>query len=162
VEVGLASGDEAPGFGARPPLDRAVSRRGDLDGPQFALPGDTEVNNFRFHSDYFVDLILWRRIVGTVTDAVYLRPWVRWESDFGLRLEGVAISSFALNEQTPPGQKSPLGVEVDVLAAYRYDEAFELRLAFGTLFPLAGLSNPALGLDAEPAVTLHTVMAYLF
>jgi uncharacterized protein (TIGR04551 family) len=162
VEVGMASGDAAPGFGARPPLDRAVSRPGDLDGPQFALPGDTEVNNFRFHPDYFVDLILWRRIIGTVTDAFYLRPWVRWESSFGLRLEGVAIASFAMNEQTPPGGERPLGVEVDVLAAYRYDEAFEVRMGFGTLFPLAGLSNNTLGLDAEPAVTLHTILAYLF
>lgn len=162
VEVGLASGDSAPGFGVSPSMNQRYALPGDIDGPQFRLPGDKTVNNFRFHRDYHVDLILWRQILGTVTDAVYFRPWVRWQSSWGLRLEGVLVSSFALHSESTPGGESPLGVEVDVLAAYRYDKAFDVRVGLGTLFPLAGLSNIELNLDAKPAMTVHTVVAYVF
>jgi uncharacterized protein (TIGR04551 family) len=161
LEVGLASGDPAPGFGVRSPLTQAQALPGDLDGPQLRLPRDTRVDNFRFHPDYHVDLILWRRIVGTVTDAAYLRPWLRWQSRWGLSLEAVAIASFALEAASAPGQRSPLGVELDLGARYRFDAGFEVRLAWGTLIPLPGLDNLALQLPARPAMTLHAVMGFV-
>jgi HAD superfamily hydrolase (TIGR01509 family) len=39
--------------------------------------GDTTVDNFRFSPDYHLDLVLWRRILGQVSDAVYVKPTVR-------------------------------------------------------------------------------------
>ena len=42
-----------------------------------APPRDRTVDNFRFHPDYRIDRILFREIIGTVTDAVYLRPHAR-------------------------------------------------------------------------------------
>ncbi len=161
VEVGLASGDPAPGFGVRSPLDQAQAVPGDLDGPQFRLPQDNRVDNFRFHPNYHVDLILFRRILGTVTDAVYLRPWVRWKSRWGLALEAVAISSFALQEASPPGGQRPLGVELDLGASFKFDRSFVVRLGFGVLVPLSGLDNVALGLKAKPATTLHVLMGFV-
>ncbi|MFH2009408.1 MAG: TIGR04551 family protein [bacterium] len=161
LELGLASGDPQPGFGVRSPLDQTQAVPGDLDGPQFRLPQDAKVDNFRFHPNYHVDLILFRRIIGTVSDALYLRPWVRWQSRWGLSLELVAISSFAMRQETPPGGERPLGVEIDLGARYRFDRGFVVRLGFGTLFPLAGLDNVALGLRAKPAVTLHAVMGFV-
>ena len=50
---------------------------GQLDGPQANLPRDHTVDNFRFHPDYHIDQILFREIIGTVTDAIYVRPHVR-------------------------------------------------------------------------------------
>lgn len=161
LELGLASGDPAPGFGVRSPLDQAQAVPGDVDGPQFRLPQDNRVDNFRFHPNYHVDLILFRRILGTVSDALYLRPWVRWKSRWGLAFEAVAISSFALEEASPPGGKRPLGVEVDIGASYQFDASFVVRLGFGVLVPLAGLDNVALGLDAKPATTLHLLMGFV-
>lgn len=160
-EFGIASGDPAPGFGVRTPRGQASAARGDIDGPQFRLPGDTRVDNFRFHPNYRVDLILFRRIIGTVTDAAYVRPYARWKSNFGLTLEGVLIASFAVSPESPPGQKSPLGVELDLGARYRFDNNFIVQLGLGVLFPLAGLDNLELGLRAKPAVALHALVGFL-
>ena len=161
LEVGLASGDPAPGFGVRSPLAQTQAVPGDVDGPQFRLPQDNRVDNFRFHPNYHVDLILFRRILGTVSDSVYLRPWVRWRSSWGLALEAVAISSFALEAASPPGGERPLGVELDFGASFKFDRSFVVRLGFGVLVPLAGLDNVALGLRAKPAMTLHALMGFV-
>ena len=74
VELGMASGDEAPGFGTGRPTGLVRTANGDLDGPQLdPASGDLRVDNFRFHPAYRIDEILWRRIIGTVTDALYAR-----------------------------------------------------------------------------------------
>jgi len=161
LELGVASGDSAPGFGVRPPLYQVSSQPGDLDGPQIRLPGDTTVDNFRFNPDYHVDLILWRRIIGTVTDAFYARPSVSWEPLHDLWLDGALISSTALEASSTPSGERPLGVELDLGARYRLELGFEARLTYGVLFPLSGFRNNQLGLDPEPAHTLHVVLAYI-
>ena len=160
-EVGLASGDSAPGFGVRLPLTQASTQPGDLDGPQMKIPGDTKVNNFRFNPDYHVDQILWRRIIGTVTDAIYLRPRVTYEPLSGLRLEGTLITSLAMEPESTPSGERPLGVELDLSVSYRMEWGFLLRADYGVLFPLEGLNNTRLGLDAEPAQVLHIILAYV-
>jgi uncharacterized protein (TIGR04551 family) len=160
LELGVASGDPAPGFGVRSPLTQTQALPGDLDGPQFRLPQDARVDNFRFHPNYHVDLILFRRIIGTVTDALYVRPWVRWRSDWGLSVEAVVITSVAMAADTPPGGERPLGVELDLGATYELDESFVVQLGLGTLVPLPGLDNVALRLPAKPAVTLHTLLGF--
>ncbi len=104
VELGAASGDGAPGFGNLP--NRTVNvggvnsakdlpNYGSIDGPQWGRPGDNTINNFRFNPAYQLDLILWRRILGQVTDAVYLRPSLRWNIISGLTLDTAAIYSQA-------------------------------------------------------------------
>ncbi|MBU0550143.1 TIGR04551 family protein [Myxococcota bacterium] len=161
-EIGLASGDDAPGFGARPGRARAISRPGDMDGPQLKLPDDLRVDNFRFHPDYHVDLILWRTLVGTVTDALYLRPKLQLGPWDGFTLETAAIWSRALEATTPPGQQADLGVEVDLQLRYQSPDRFVTSLEYGYLVPLAGLDNPTLGLQAEGAWRLHALMGVLF
>ncbi len=160
LELGVASGDPAPGFGVRSPLTQTQALPGDLDGPQFRLPQDARVDNFRFHPNYHVDLILWRQIIGTVTDAVYVRPWVRWKSRWGLSLEAVAITSVALQAESTPGGEGPLGIELDLGATYEFDRGFLVQLSFGSLFPFAGLDNVALQLPAKPAMTVHALMGF--
>jgi hypothetical protein len=92
LEVGAASGDSAPRLReqAEPPeqpdradlgrVRRAVGRlRGrsvraaSLHRPR-RRPSDppcldTDIRNFRFNQDYRIDLILWREIIGGITDA---------------------------------------------------------------------------------------------
>jgi uncharacterized protein (TIGR04551 family) len=160
LELGVASGDSAPGFGVRPPLDQLTAEPGDLDGPQLRLPSDTTVDNFRFNPDYHVDLILWRQIIGTVTDAFYARPTARWRPLRGLALEGTLISSTALEASSTPSGDRSLGVELDLWASYRLELGFSVHLAYGVLFPLSGLDNRGLGLKPEPAHTLHAILAY--
>jgi len=160
LEMGVASGDSAPGFGVRPPLTQLTAQPGDLDGPQLRIPGDTTVNNFRFSPDYHIDLILWRRILGTVTDAFYARPTVRYSPLRGLKLEANLITSMALEAASTPSGDRGLGVELDLSATYAFEPGFMLHLAYGVLFPLSGLRNNLLGLDAEPAQTFHMILAY--
>jgi uncharacterized protein (TIGR04551 family) len=164
VEVGYASGDDAPGFGVRFAPGQLTTQKGDLDGPQLRPPVDNTVDNFRFHPDYHVDLILWRRIVGQVTDAVYVKPSVR-AGPFGspnhhVSLEAALIDSSAIYATTPPGQANHLGVELDLAARYRYEAGFEIDLTYGVFVPGDGFRNLALGIDAQPAQALELIAGY--
>jgi uncharacterized protein (TIGR04551 family) len=164
VEVGVASGDGAPGFGVRFPAGQLTTQRGDIDGPQLRPPGDNTVDNFRFNPDYHVDLILWRRIIGQITDAVYVRPSLR-VGPFGsvnhhIVLEAAVINSEAIYATTPPGQANHLGVEMDLAARYRYEHGFEAWLTYGLLFPGAGFRNLELNLQPKPAQALELILAY--
>jgi uncharacterized protein (TIGR04551 family) len=164
LEVGLASGDPAPGFGVRFANGQTQTVRGDVDGPQLRPPVDNSVDNFAFHPDYHVDLILWRRIVGRVTDAVYFKPTIRagpfGRSQHHVTLDLSVIDSTALYATTPPGQERRLGTEVDLVARYRLELGFEAILAYGIFAPGAGFKNLDLGLDPKPAQTFEAILAY--
>ncbi|HJZ83774.1 MAG TPA: TIGR04551 family protein [Polyangia bacterium] len=158
AELGYASGDSAPGFGVR---IGALPVPGDLDGGQAHPPGDTTVDNFLFNRDYRIDLILWRRIIGRITDALYVRPRLEWRPARKLVLEGNLVYSQAMEAaSTPSVTSTPLGVEVDLSARYLYDAAFEARLAYGVLAPLDGLR--LLGRAPAPAQTIHFLTAFKF
>lgn len=166
IDLGVASGDPAPGFGVKQTPLSPQPVAGDLDGIQANPPLDNSVDNFRFHPDYRVDRILFREIIGTVTDAVYIRPHVRYTaldlgtSQFVLSLTGIA--SFALQSTSTPGGQSPLGVELDPTLAYRHDDGFGVSLEHGVLFPLAGLDNRELNMPAKPAQMLRVRATYTF
>lgn len=166
LDLGVASGDPAPGFGVRQTPLSPLPKAGDLDGLQANPPLDNDVSNFRFHPDYRIDRILFREIIGTVTDAVYIRPHVRYTAlDLGtsqviLSLTGIA--SFALQASSTPGGQSPLGVELDPTIAYRHRDGFGFSLEHGVLFPLAGLDNRELNLPAKPAQMLRARATYTF
>ncbi|MEZ4466019.1 MAG: hypothetical protein R3F43_16560 [bacterium] len=68
LQHGAASGDKSPGFGV---LDKFPI---DPDAEQ----PDTEVTGFKFDRDYVVDLILFREIIGAVTNAFYVKPWLAY------------------------------------------------------------------------------------
>jgi uncharacterized protein (TIGR04551 family) len=161
LELGVASGDDAPGFGVRSPLNQFSSQPGDIDGPQISIPGDTTVNNFRFNPDYHIDQILWRRIIGTVTDAFYARPSAAWEPFRGFTLESALISSTALEGTSTPSGEQALGLELDLAASYQIEKAFYVSMSYGVLFPFGGLRNTRLGLKPEPAQLFHVILAYL-
>ncbi|MCA9617743.1 MAG: hypothetical protein KC731_01900, partial [Myxococcales bacterium] len=166
LNAGLASGDDAPGFGAFPEVGAKSPVRGDLDGAQASPPFDTTVNNFRFHPDYRVDRLLFRHIIGTVTDAGYLRPhtdltiWRGAPGRFSFVLAG--IFSWAMKPTSTPSGARLLGFEID--PGLRYDSRFGFSAAIeqATLIPLAGLDNPDLGLKAQPAQSWRARLMYRF
>jgi uncharacterized protein (TIGR04551 family) len=166
LDAGYASGDSAPGFGAFPRLGQAAPQPGDLDGPQANPPYHNTVDNFRFSPDYRIDRILFREIIGTVTDAVYVRPHARvrmFDEPFGtMELHAIAIGSFAVFAESTPGGQNPLGIELDPSLYYRTREGFFAALDYAVLFPLAGLDNPDLGLKAQPAQLVRLRLAYMF
>ncbi|MCA9515978.1 MAG: TIGR04551 family protein [Myxococcales bacterium] len=166
LNVGAASGDPAYGFGVQQPLGSSAPARGDLDGPQASLPGDARFDNLRFHPDYRVDQILFREILGTITDAAYLRPHGRVVvTDFlagELVMDLALVASMALEKTSTPGQAQALGVELDPSVSYRSEDGFRVDLDYAVLFPLAGLDNPDLGLGAKPAQLWRLRLGYLF
>jgi len=166
LDAGYASGDPAFGFGAMARTNAQATRPGDLDGPQGSPPRDNRVDNFRFHPDYRVDRILWREILGTITDAVYVRPHVRYtllEAGPGKLTASLAgVASFAVYAASAPGQQSPLGVELDPTLTYQSRDGFGVALEHGVLFPLAGLDNVPLGLAAKPAQLARVRLTYAF
>jgi uncharacterized protein (TIGR04551 family) len=166
LDLGYASGDPAPGFGAFPGATGSCAKRGDLDGLQYCQPRDNRVDNFRFHPDYHIDQILFREIIGTVTDAIYLRPHARLRlARLGpgtLNASVAMIASFANFAASTPGGKTPLGVEIDPTLYYHARDGFNAWLEYAVLFPLAGLDNPDAGLTAKPAQLVRLRLAYVF
>lgn len=176
LELGFASGDKAPGMGNLP--GRGVTKAGSIDGQQWCLsaaecPGgkiDNSVTNFRFNRDYRVDLILWREIFDGITDAVYIRPGVKYEITEGLGLWANIIYSRAVfGASTPSSHTDPsdtsgkitgdanLGLEIDGGLRYDSGDGFLAGVSYGVLFPFAGLNNnlPNLTSSSSTAQTVR-------
>lgn len=149
LELGFASGDKAPGFGNRPARRTAAADgetvAGDIDGPQWACEGpgacqDNAIRNFRFDRDYRIDLILFRNIIGGITDTAYAKPTLTYSLAEGFDLYGSIIYSRAIyGESTPSSEIPDLGVELNAGAMYVTDDGFIGGIAYGILFPLGGL-----------------------
>lgn len=165
LDAGYASGDPAPGFGVVQRPGAAAPRPGDLDGPQANPRRDNRVDNFRFHSDYRVDRILFREILGAVTDAVYARPHARVTiasaKSAQLSAHAAVIASSAVQKTSTPSGKAPLGVEIDPSLVFE-TKAFLAALDYAVLFPLEGFDNTVANLSAKPAQLVRLRLNYLF
>ncbi|MEI6805392.1 MAG: TIGR04551 family protein [Myxococcaceae bacterium] len=139
LDAGWASGDQAYGMGARPGLKK-TTQKGDADGQQFGGT-DTTINNFRFNPAYQVDMLLFREIIGTVTDAFYLKPHIAYDftKAFGARLD--VISSFTNFAESAPGQSKMLGLEFDGSVYYQSEQGVFARMQYGLLVPFSGLNH---------------------
>jgi uncharacterized protein (TIGR04551 family) len=164
-DAGYASGDDAPGFGAFPQPGQTATVAGQFDGPQANLPRDHTVDNFRFHPDFRIDQILFREIIGTVTDAIYLRPHVRatlMTVGTNGKLEAIAalIASWAVQPTSTPSGQRPLGTELDPELRYSSKDGFAINLAYGLLFPGAGFDGSMLA--ARPAQAFRLRVGFAF
>ncbi len=167
LEVGVASGDKAPGFGNYPGRagtgTNGASQPGDPEGPQYQCDNtggcsDNAIRNFRFNRDYRVDLILWREILGGVTDAFYVRPQAKYSVAEGFDIYARLIYSQALySESTPSVTSSALGIEVNAGVDYATEDGFVAGIAYGILFPMGGLQelDPLLRNDFETPQTIR-------
>ncbi|MBZ4420973.1 TIGR04551 family protein [Myxococcus sp. RHSTA-1-4] len=166
LELGFASGDKAAGFGNYPVRagsgPNGVTEPGDVEGPQYRCGSggcsDNAIRNFRFNRDYRVDLILWREIIGGVTDAFYVRPSAKYTVTEGFDLYGRLIYSQTLYaESTPSYTSRSLGVEVNVGADYKTEDGFIAGAAYGILFPMSGLQefDPNLRDELETPQTIR-------
>jgi uncharacterized protein (TIGR04551 family) len=116
---------------------------GAIDGQQYsanaAIDPSPALTNYRFNPAYQVDLILWRRILGTVTDAWYVKPTFRWEILDGLNVGAQIVYSQALFAvSTPSRVNRPLGIELDLGVKYQSDDGFVFFLDYGLLKLLNG------------------------
>jgi uncharacterized protein (TIGR04551 family) len=113
-EIGFASGDKAPGFGNYPRRKgsgpNGATELGDTDGPQYRCDSgcsDNEITNFRFNRDYRVDMILYREILGGVTDSIYFKPRAKYRITQGFEAFASVIYSRTLFKDSAPGAGAP-------------------------------------------------------
>jgi uncharacterized protein (TIGR04551 family) len=151
AEIGAASGDDAPGFGNIP--SRGVAQYGSVEGQQWREGADRTMRNFRFNPAYRVDLILWRHVLGQVTDAMYVKPKMRWDILPGLALDLAVIYSRAMFAESTPSSvgdgafglldegSANLGIEGDAVLTYTSGDGFQLFGEWGVLQPLSGLES---------------------
>lgn len=137
-EVGFASPDPSPGFPQQEGSAFVGSQPGDVFGPQIDGASDRRMDAFRIHPMYRVDLILWRTLLGGVSEAAYVRSRFGMTPVEGLRIEVNGIYSHALSARSTPGGMAPLGAEVDTAVMVKLG-AFQLRVDGGVLLPLGGM-----------------------
>ena len=139
LRAGAASGDRWVGMGT---MDTADNQRGTVTGDQTK---DSSLNNFQFSPNYHVDLLLFRQILGTVSDAWYIRPEASYAFTDAISGSLAGIYSQAFFPQSTPrcwptttdattnpdqtsGEKScnsekpaqqPLGIEFDAELTYK-------------------------------------------
>lgn len=112
-------------------------------------PGDHSLNDFHFSPEYHVDEILFRRILGTVSNAIYVKPSIAYWLDLdSSRIREVGISGTAIYSMAPvpvstPGNSISYGIEMDLGLQYRNQRAgIYAGLTWGVFWPMAALSRP--------------------
>jgi uncharacterized protein (TIGR04551 family) len=129
--------------------------------------GDTSIRDFHFSPDYHVDEILFRHILGTVTNAIYIKPQTSYWFDLGrtraLGLNGSIIYSMAQVPVSMPGNDIMMGLEMDVGAGYRNTaEGFYAGFTWGVLWPLGALNrNTPLWTTSEDASAAQILRVYM-
>lgn len=181
LNMGMASGDQAEP--ANGDVDRRRYHPLGLNAPRpgsnvsTRIDRDGSLRELRFNFDHHVDLILFREILGTVSNAMYFKPWIQYliVDSFGARLDAL----YAITHQPVgyPGNSRNLGVELDLDIFYRnVEEKFFAGLAYGVMFPLGALDRPesavangqrynlfgSFSADAEVAHTLQARMIVKF
>jgi uncharacterized protein (TIGR04551 family) len=158
LEVGYASGDDS-----EDPNGIVNYRFANL------VPFNNAIHRFNFDPDYHVDLILFRRILGTVNNATYFKPGVSYDivDNFGARVD--LMYAIANNPVGYPGNSYNLGLEIDAALTYRNEEeGFYASLVYGVLFPFGALSLPgsiygaAFNHDPDTAQTFQARLAVKF
>ncbi len=118
--------------------------------PNWGMASDSQLNGddldfFRFDPDYHIDLILFRNVIGTVTNATYVNPYMqatfldRGERKLRFDLDGILSRAWDM-EGTPSGVSPWLGVELDGAMRFFLKDAFHASLEGGLLLPFEGLS----------------------
>ncbi len=155
AEVGFASGDKSPGFGVYTRRTgtgpNGVAGNGNTDGPQYsclATCSDNEITNFRFNRDYRVDMILYRELLGGITDSFYVKPKARYRITQGFEAFASLLYSRAIFAESTPGYiyylnpattaDASLGLEINAGVRYETEDGFYGQLQYGILFPLGG------------------------
>jgi uncharacterized protein (TIGR04551 family) len=116
---------------------------------------DRNLNDFHFSPEYHVDEILYRRILGTVSNAIYFKPSIAYWLDLDSKKErevgvsGSIIYSLAPVPVSTPGNSINYGLEMDLGLQYRnLRENIYAGFTWGVFWPMAALSRPSGSVDS--------------
>ncbi len=149
VDHGLATGDGTP-----------PSATNYTDG----FPGTTNFgafNAFRFNPAYVQDLLLFKELLGTVSNAAYVKPWLAFyffQNNFSARAD-FEFAGAVDRSGTLSGNNSLWGLEL--AASLRYhdvDDPIFFQLQYGVMFPF-GAFEPTVTVGSGAASTLQTLDA---
>jgi len=122
--------------------------------------GNGDLHHAFFARDHHVDLILFREIIGTFTDAFLVALPLSWDAltmgTHRVRVGLRPVASWTYHSW------EPLGFETDAWAEYTPGLGFSLRLDAGWLLPLAGLDNPVRPYDADSAFSFQSRLIWSF
>ena len=133
LDAGAASGDSANCLAVQDCKNFANS------DPVTGGTTNDKITNFRFDRNYHVDQILFREVIGTVTNAWYAKPYIRYDlyespdGALGGRLD--VLVAGALEEDAYPGSGSFLGTEIDATIFVEDANKFYADLSFGLFLP---------------------------
>ena len=137
-ETGGATGDQAED------LDSYLNYR--WKPPVKQPAGDHQLRDFRFNPDYQVDQILFRRILGTVTNAIYFKPsmtyWLDLVETRQIGISAALLYSLAPVQVSTPGNSLSYGIELNGGLSYRNPgDGFYGGVTYGVLWPMGALDR---------------------
>jgi uncharacterized protein (TIGR04551 family) len=153
LDSGFATGDpERSTLGVR--SNTSSSQAAYPEGDFYAEEDDSyRVNEtweqFVFHRNFHVDRILFREIVGAVSNAAYVRPALGYDLGLGgmaLQSELSATASWAIAPEATPGKERYYGLETGLDMRLKIWDSTQLHLGGALFLPGAALGDPeALG-----------------
>jgi uncharacterized protein (TIGR04551 family) len=148
-DQGMATGDTAAQLEANPlsPLN--------VEDNRF-------LTNFRFNPAYNIDLLLFREILGTVSNAAYFKPWAAFYFFDHFSARADVEYAVAARRQATLGNRWSYGIELD--GALRYHDAREpifFQVQYGVMFPLPAFNRILAEGRREDARAVQTVQAQL-
>ena len=131
LDQGFATGDDSEGVYGNPQSPLRTS-------------GNQVRSAFRFNPAYHQDLLLFREVMGTASNAAYFRPWAAFYF-LNNNMSGRLDVQYALAHQKAAtyGGKTSWGLELNT--ALRYHDVREpifVQLQYGVLFPFGGFDRP--------------------
>ncbi len=160
LEGGFASGDRQ---------DNVVPGRTHVSGAVGLGPNDNKLQQFMFDPNYIVDLIFFRELLGTVSNAIYGKGSFTYDLSSKFQIRGAGILSAAHRKAATPGNSKLYGVEFDADVGY-HNDGFFAGLSYGIYLPMAAMDHPGnpndgsevqFGEVAQGASTAQTIQTRL-
>lgn len=132
-DAGVASGDDTRCFG--------VYGSGNCGLDTASGDPNKQITGFKFHRNYRVDSLLFRDVIGAVTNTWYIKPsfgltrkpW--FEADEVLGFDLGVLHAGAMSAEGTPGNGSTLGTEMEVRAFLGSRNLYLAQLTFSYLLP---------------------------
>lgn len=167
LDTGFATGDNQRYLGILDGQNLVVVD--DLAFPNSAninVSSNRMVTSYWFHRDYRLDLILFRQVIGGVTNAVYVKPWVAYtlfdSGDTRLTTRLDVLYAGAAQPSGTPGRGKHYGVEIDGSLGLEMPAGFALDLSAGVLLPMSALDDRDTGASPSAAFALRTLLTWRY
>ena len=142
LESGVASGDQYDNTPQGSTNIAYANLLGTCPVGASTCPDKSTLSRFMFNREYKVDMILWRHLIGAVTNAGYVKPYLSYDLTRSISFKVSNVTSFALKPVSTPGNSRMYGTEFDSDIGYS-SNGFHIGLSYGVLFPLGAMAHPA-------------------